>query len=411
VATILFGSGKVLKWGRTSALIAAFIVACLILLAPGSLPSLLIGASYDGGALPLLLIAACLLVLLLRALANEFSSLRFSPLLPCFAYILISLVAFCADSGTYSQGRLAFAGAFSLSAGVLYGYAWGDDTRLGLLVACALISVQSLIATGLVLSHQEPFHSAWLYRAGGTFRDPSELAFCSLIGFCMAEEVRRSMRGVFRHVFLLCGISCLVSVVLSWSREAVVACSVVLLMRTTKWRMRSTVHGMAVLAVGLLLLAVRYSNSSIANSTNRSTYSRLLAFREGWELAGTHWPWGVGPAAVRLQLSRGGGEIVLLDTKNLFLNWIAELGVVGVVSVAWFLIATAALLRHKFARFDPIFFCLIVIGIIGLTDVPVCNFNRPAGNFIFGYLAVLCSGRWKWPLLARQMDARELPHD
>ncbi len=384
------------KLGSRVALAGALLVALWVFVIPGYDPHFvllqLLGAStfaaaIVGGICTLIVIWVLVLQIKLREL---------SPLLPVFVYALTCLAAFCLDWSPSGPARLALGMTVMLCAGMACALALRPFESMAIPCIRMLIAIQAVGAILILVSGNETFRSAWLTRASGTFHDPGELAFCCLIGVSLAESTATVSSLLNRIVGF--GISSLsvIALILTWSRIGLAVGALLLMCRVRSLHSRRFGIIVAIFLVVLMLLSVRYLNPQITASTARSTGGRQSAVQTGIKNAKEAWPWGVGPGGIRIANPNERGGPMLLDTKNLYLNVIVELGVLGLAFFAWFGVVSFRLARVPGIWADPVFVCLITIFFVGLTEVPVATYARPAGNFLLGYLSVLCIGRWKW---------------
>jgi len=235
-------------------------------------------------------------------------------------------------------------------------------------------------------------------RAGGTFAQPNYLSTFLLITipFAFQGAAQTSSRRI-QFAYAAMAVVQFASLVLTGSRGAVVALAISLpvfcYITTRSIRMAGlTLLCLVVLTVGIN--ARRSSGAANGQSVGYSNASRPFLWKAGWNTFVVHPVTGVGLGrfSILTREVRGPEKTLSVhgqeDPRNLYLHWLAELGLAGGFLLALMIWTVTSIIRHAKRQPDTAAFSAAWIGllIMGLFDTP---FGPPAkfvGNCAFGLL-------------------------
>jgi O-antigen ligase len=285
--------------------------------------------------------------------------------------------------------------------------------RLAIVLAVA-IGIQALYGVAYYWMGIEQFHTPnFGQRTGGTLRNPNPFYPVVLMGFWLAVGLGAGTRGWLRVFWLMLAFACFVGLWFTYTRAGWLALALTLpLITLGRWALvesrgaKVALYGLAAALIVATML-VRTGGELMGNPEDRSFWGRIAiwqtALRVWWDypLIGG----GVGTYAARqhAHLSDTLRKYNPMNTepKNLFLHWLCELGIVGLLMGLLVLIRAAGLWRQVVNRLQHgtsthalmvgMGLALLALLLTGLMDTPVLEYGRWASTLVaFSLLALGC---------------------
>jgi len=265
-------------------------------------------------------------------------------------------------------------------------------------VVSALGAVQAVYALALFRLGINMMTSGTVDRAGGTFNQPDVLslwlAVALPIGILLLIHEKVTWRVI--SLSLIVGLT-FSALLLTWNRADVAAEGVGLLFVILRvfpdllWRTRIAITLALILGV-VFIWHVRSSGPVNVASSGRSDAGRIGLWGQSAHIIATNPIFGYGLGALELPvLIKSHNTVavaVFIQPKNLYLYWLAELGLMGAVLGTATIVLVIKALRSSAAQAENIGLSAawIVILVTGLADTTFGPSRPVAGNVIFGIL-------------------------
>ncbi|MBC7220191.1 O-antigen ligase family protein [Candidatus Bipolaricaulota bacterium] len=279
-------------------------------------------------------------------------SVLYAPTSPIFRTSLLTIVSFAAMAVviyTLVSSEALLRRAYTCLA--------LGGTVFGMLVIVQFVAPQEVAA----IFGQRVFEESIGVRATGPFRDPNYGALTLVVLACLSFFLALTQRRRWQRTLLLLGVSTeLVAVLLTFSRAAYVLLGLMGLVVLWRERRRLRLWKVAIVAtIGLVLLA-SFGEGLLTLATSRagtlaefvqllgkdpgqarqldlSLWYRFQLLRAGVKMAFDKFPIGVGWENFRYQVTRYSEEVPEQGAHNTYVAVGAELGLPGILSLAWLL--------------------------------------------------------------------------
>lgn len=253
-------------------------------------------------------------------------------------------------------------------------------TVFGLLVVLQFVAPQEIAIIFGQRIFVQSVGGEIVVRATGPFRDPNYGAFALIVLACLSFYLALTQRKRWWRNLLFLGVAVeVVAVLLTFSRAAYVVLGLVGLAVLWRERRRLRLWKVALVAMtGLVLLAtigggvldlVAARASSVmefaqllreepaqARQVDLSLWYRFHLLQAGIRMAIDKFPFGIGWENFRYQVTRYSAEVVEQGAHNTYVAVAAELGLPGLIALAWLLCAlwksTSRLCKTALGRTD-----------------------------------------------------------
>ena len=312
-----------------------------------------------------------------------------------WSLLLIYVSLFCIGTLTMS-GEAQVSCSFvliSLSSGLLAGRLCGSPSKIAMLL-CGLGTVEAIYGLVGYFERDHLMVSGTVIRSGGTFYAPTTLSELMMVCLSLSIGLVTGTKRLFaRMIFALAFAFMFAAMTLTWSRGPIIGltCALVYLIYKVFQNKAAVFATIACLIVCVSFVSVVRSHGAVNRaSADRSSAGRYILWREGWRCFTHNWT-GVGLASLKLPvreqyLGRVTDNFVP-DPKNLFIDWLDEMGVGGGILFLLFIFGVARALANDGSS-DSIGFasCWLALFVAGLFDTPFGVVSRGPMNAVVGAL-------------------------
>jgi hypothetical protein len=223
----------------------------------------------------------------------------------------------------------------------------------------SLASMQALYAIGTSITHDGTVLSGTIHRAGGSFDDPRQTYILMLFALPLSVTMLVNAREVsFKCFFGLCVLLQTTALLLTWYRGGIVGFAISMVWLALQFP--SHARRLLPYAICLLLLiglvgAVRTSGSRNSVSTMGSDRGHAMLVKNGWLCFLSRWQMGGGigrlHAVVFVDPAVKSPPEYFADPKNLYLQWLDDMGFGGGILLALFILVAARLIGRSRTTF------------------------------------------------------------
>ncbi len=284
-----------------------------------------------------------------------------------------------------------------LSFGLLSALA-AREARCAVRAVCLLGLIQAIYTILYMRSGINVLYSGTVARAGGTFGYPDGVYTVMIVCLPLAIGLFFDARHSLEKGFWLFAASFLfAALLLTWYRGGILGASFglfVIFNQLVKKGKAQLITTLLMILICCIVALHRVNGEANRISSQGSIRGRVRLWHRGWNIFEEHWITGVGIGALQLPVnskSHRNPNItdyqIGVEPKNIFLQWLDEMGIGGGILFSLFIIYIyKTLTKHKSSISLGVGGAWVALLVAGLFDTPFGIGARPFGNLLVGML-------------------------